>query len=126
MKECEQIRELFPWYVKGSLSAEESQAVAGHIAVCDACRDDLVLTLRLSVEIDGAFHSIPGASSAMWNRIAKETQGRSLGHLDVGSFFLGFSMGARYNKGAVPIRGDLRVMGRKIRLFGADKGGTNE
>lgn len=126
MNECERIQELLPWYVKGSLSPEESQAVAGHVATCDACRDDLVLTLRLSVELEGALRSIPGASKDLWSDIAKETQGRSLGRIDVGSFFLGFSMGARYNKGNVPVRGDLRLMGRKIRLFGADKGGTNE
>ena len=126
MSACDRVRELLPWYVKGSLSGEESHEVAGHVAACDACRDDLVATLRLSVGIAGAFRLIPGASQDMWGRIAKRTHGRPLAQLDVGSFFLGFSLGARIHRGRMPLRGDLHVMGRRIRLFSADKEAQNE
>lgn len=47
-----QVWELLPWYINGSLSAEEKQQIAEHTAVCLICRKELGLqsALRDSVK----------------------------------------------------------------------------
>ncbi len=44
-------RELLPWYVNGTLSAAEHEAVARHIEHCAACRDDINLFEQLRVAV---------------------------------------------------------------------------
>jgi len=38
---CEQAIELLPWLLNGTLDAQESAAVRGHLESCEACRDAL-------------------------------------------------------------------------------------
>jgi hypothetical protein len=124
------MRERLPWYVKGSLGGEEMMQVAAHLTTCDACRLELAATVHLSLEVETLFDRIPAPPADLWNRVTKETHGRPLGSLNVGSFLLGFSMGASWKRSDLPIRGDLRVMGQRMRLFDTDKrrrtGGTHE
>jgi hypothetical protein len=41
---CDPIRELLPWFLNGTLSAPERQAVEEHLAACEACRGELAAT----------------------------------------------------------------------------------
>ena len=131
MTTCDTIRERLPWYVNASLESDEMVEIAEHLATCSACQADLAATVRLSFDVEGLFERMPKPSSDLWNRITKETHGRSLGTLNIGSFLLGFSMGANLKRNELPIRGDLRVMGRRVRLFNTGRtqmntGGTHE
>ena len=126
MNDCTSIRELIPWYVNGTLSAEEARCVAEHLSQCESCRDELVQNMQLSMEIRRAFSELDGMPEETKKDVLKRTTGKKLASLDVGSFLLGFSFGARYQKGRVPIRGDLRLMGRKIRLISTNREDSNE
>jgi len=123
MNECREIRELLPWYAKESLPADEAHNVAEHLMRCAACRDELATTMLLGVELGEVFGRMPGVSEEAREAVAEETYGKNLASLDVGSFILGFSLGASVRHRSVPIRGDLRLMGRRIPLFSTGKGG---
>ena len=125
MNRCTEIQELVPWYIEGGLSREEERAVAEHLSGCDHCRDDLVATMQLRLTVRAIVEESPGPSSRLRDRVARQVLGRRLARLDVGSFYLGFSLGASLRNRNIPIRGDLSVMGRRIRLFNtARKGGS--
>ncbi len=125
MNECTRIQELIPWYIEGVLSEQEERDVAEHLYQCEQCRDDLVLTMRIRLDVRGALSSEPSLPDRLRDRVTQKAFGRRLAQVDVGSFFLGFSLGARLRKGALPVHGDLSVMGRRIRLFNTErKGGT--
>lgn len=44
--DCEAVRELLPWFVRGTLATEEREAVAAHLEDCAACRAELAETRR--------------------------------------------------------------------------------
>jgi len=124
MNPCSEFRELIFWYIDGGLTKDEERSVARHLSVCEACRDDLVMTLRLRLDVRAALDGSPGMPARLRHRVMQKAFGRKLAQIDVGSFLLGFSLGASLRGRGLPIRGDLNVMGRKIRLFNtAKKGG---
>jgi len=126
MSRCSEIRELIPWYLSGALAKEEEREVAAHLSQCEACRDELVTATRLRLDLRAIVDEEPGPSSHVRDEVMRKTLGRRLAQLDVGSFFLGFSLGANWRKRNVPIRGDLKVMGRKVRLFDTGKRGGKQ
>ena len=126
MNRCTEIQELIPWYIEGGLSREEERVVAEHLSGCDHCRDDLVTTMQLRLSVSAVVEEGPGPSSRLRDRVARHVLGRSLAKLDVGSFYLGFSLGASLRNRNIPIRGDLNVMGRRIRLFNTARKGEEE
>ena len=117
MNNCTQIRELLPWYARRTLPSKDAQAVAEHLTHCAACRDHLAEDVRLSLEIEAALGAEPGLSAETWKHVAERTHGVSVTNVDVGSFLLGFSVAAKMKGGRFPVQGDLRLMGRTIRLF---------
>jgi len=121
MSRCTEIQELIPWYIEGGLPREEERAVAEHLSGCDRCRDDLVTTMRLRLDVRAIVDETPGPSSRLRERVSRRVLGRRLARLDVGSFYLGLSLGASLRNRNIPIRGDLSVMGRRIRLFNTAK-----
>ena len=121
MNACDPIRELIPWYVNGSLSVEEARRVAAHLSGCEACRDEFVQTVRLNVEVRRAFDELEDMKGEVKKEVLEKTAGKTLASFDLGSFLLGFSFGASYHKGRVPIRGDLKLMGQRIRLISPKK-----
>ena len=123
MNRCTEIQELNPWYIEGALSREEERAVAAHLSECDRCRDDLVTTMRLRLDVRAIVDEAPPVPDRLRDRVTKQALGRRLARLDVGSFFLGFSLGASLRRRSIPIRGDLNVMGRRIRLFNTERRG---
>ena len=120
MSRCTEIQELIAWYIEGVLSREEERTVAAHLSECERCRDDLVTTMRLRSDVRAIVGEAPGLASRLRDRVTRQALGRRLARLDVGSFFLGFSLGASLRKRRIPIRGDLSVMGRRIRLFNTE------
>jgi anti-sigma factor RsiW len=123
MTRCEKVRELIPWYVEGNLDAGESRDVAAHVATCEVCVREVAEAVRLRAEIHEAIGGLPRLSEGVWSRVRERTGGRRIAELDVGSFLLGFRLGASLVRGAVPVRGDLQILGRNIKLFGRQKGG---
>ena len=121
MSRCREIQELVPWYIAGGLSSEEERAVAEHLSQCDTCRNDLVMTMRLRLDVRTIVDAAPGPSNRLRDHVSRRVLGRKLAQLDVGSFVLGFSMGASLRNRNIPIRGDLNVMGRRIRLFNTER-----
>ena len=123
MNRCTEMQELIPWYIEGALSREEERAVAAHLSECARCRDDLVTTMRLRLDVRAIVDEAPPVPDRLRDRVTKQALGRRLARLDVGSFFLGFSLGASLRRRSIPIRGDLNVMGRRIRLFNTERKG---
>ena len=124
MKRCEEIRELIPWYVEGNLDADEAQDVAAHVATCEVCIREVAEAVRLRAEVREAVNGIPRLSEGIWSQVRGRTGGRRIAQLDVGSFLLGFRLGASRVRGAFPVRGDLQILGRNIKLFERRKGGS--
>lgn len=117
MNTCNPIRELIPWYANGTLSVGEARQVAAHLVRCESCRDELAQIMRLNVEVRRTFDELEGLRDEVKKEVLEKTAGRTLASLDLGSFLLGLSFGASYQKGRVPIRGDLKLLGRRIRLI---------
>jgi hypothetical protein len=126
MRSCDAVRELIPWYVNGTLSTGEARQVAAHLAECGQCRDELAQLMLLNVEVRRAIDSAGGMTPGVRKDVLSKTTGKTLASFDVGSFLLGFSFGANYRKGRIPIRSDLRVLGRKIRLISPQEEVQNE
>lgn len=121
MTACERISELIPWYANGSLSADAMIEVTKHMATCPSCSEELAETLRIKRAVDAEVRSMPTLSPAVRRRVGASAMGRPIARVDLGSFLLGFSLGARVHRSGVPVRGDLRVLGRKIQLFDVGK-----
>jgi anti-sigma factor RsiW len=125
MNGCEEIRDLIPWYVDGTLSPEESAAVAGHLASCADCLRDVAVAIRLRTAVRDALSSEPPVSEEMWERVARQAMGRRLAQLDVGSFLVGFRLGAWLTRRGSPVRADLRVLGHDVHLVERKRGGRS-
>lgn len=125
MNGCEEIRDLIPWYVEGVLSSEESATVAGHLASCSDCLRDVAVGIRLRTAVRDALSSEPRVSEAMWERVARQAMGRKLAQLDVGSFLVGFRLGAWLTRRGNPVRADLRVLGHDVHLVERKRGGRS-
>lgn len=126
MNACTPIRELIPWYVNGSLSVDEAREVAAHLSRCESCRDELTQVMRLNVEIRRTFDDLESMRAEVKQEVLDKTAGKMLASINLGSFLLGFSLGASYQNGRIPIRGDLKLLGRRIRLISTDKETSNE
>ena len=126
MTRCDTSRELMPWYVNGTLSSDEARQVAAHLAECAQCRDELAQLMRLQVEVRSAIQGLDGMAPAIQRDVFGKTTGKTLASFDIGSFLLGLSFGASYRRGRIPIRSDLRVLGRRIRLISPQEEVQNE
>ncbi len=123
MRGCEELRELFPWYVEGSLAPEEGAEVAAHLSVCAGCLRDVAAAMELRTAVREALSALPEVPAAMWERVSRQTSGRRLAQLDVGSFVVGLRLGAWLTRRGNSVRGNLRILGRDVELFRAGKGG---
>jgi len=117
MNTCNPIRELIPWYINGTLSVVEARHVAAHLVGCASCRDELAQIMRLNVEVHRALDELEGMRAEIKKEVLEKTAGKTLASFNLGSFLLGLSFGASYQKGRFPIRGDLKLLGRRIRLI---------
>ncbi len=117
MMDCDEARELIPWYVTGTLSPMETRRLAAHLARCPRCRDELAETVRLSFEVNSAISRLPDVPDDLKQKVTAIGGEIPVTHVDLGSFLLGLSLGLSVKGGRVPVQGDLRLLGRKVRLF---------
>jgi anti-sigma factor RsiW len=123
MRGCEEVRELIPWYVEGNLATEEGADVATHIGACADCLHDVAAALRVRASVRAAFCALPLVSEEMWERVSRQALGRRLAQIDIGSFIVGFRLGAWLTRRGNPVRADLRLLGREVHLINRRKGG---
>jgi len=126
MSTCREVGELIPWYVNGTLSTEEAQLVASHLVSCEACRDELAQIMRINLEVKRMFGEVESIAETAKAEVIERAKGKRLAKIDLGSFLLGFSFGANYHKGKLPVRGDLRLLGRRIPLISSKKEAGND
>jgi anti-sigma factor RsiW len=65
----EQAQQLLPWYVNGTLEADEAALVEAHLAECAECRADLAAEQALSREVAALPIDVEHAWSALSDRI---------------------------------------------------------
>jgi hypothetical protein len=65
----EQAQQLLPWYVNGTLEADEAAMVEGHLAECAECRADLAAEQALSREVAALPLDVEHAWSLLSDRI---------------------------------------------------------
>jgi len=118
MMQCEQVRELIPWYVNATLSRDEAAAVAEHIAQCTSCREELAQTLQLSLQIHTVIEDVPPVPKSVWDTVRGEKGEVPLGSLNLGSFLLGLSLGLSVTRRGRPrFTSDLRLFGRQMPIY---------
>jgi len=120
---CEGVRELIPWFVDGTLTPEQSAAVAEHLTSCAACVRDLSEAIRVRAAVRDALSTEHRAMDDAWDRVAHLAVGRRLVQVDVGLFLVGFRLGAWLTRRGSPVRADLRLLGRDVPLVARGKGG---
>jgi len=122
MMTCEQVRNWLPWYVTGSIEIDAAESIAAHLRDCEGCRAEFVeiaqLRHRFAASVDRA--STPKAAS--WNRLSRRIGGGDTLRVDLGSFLIGLRVGIAANNRRAPVRGDLRLFGRNVRIIGKKKG----
>lgn len=125
MIDCDQVRELIPWYLNGTLAGDEAAAVATHLASCAACREELAVTLQLSLQVRSVIGRTPSLPQHIWDQVRTEKGEVSLGRLDLGSFLLGLSLGLSVTRRGSPrITSNLRLLGRQVPIYNTrEKGG---
>ena len=126
MMQCEQVRELIPWYVNGTLSRDEATAVAQHITQCTVCREELAQTLQLSLQVRSAIEDTPPLPKSVWETVRGEKGEVPLGSLNLGSFLLGLSLGLSVTRRGRPrFTSNLRLLGRQVPIYSTrEQGGT--
>ena len=121
MIDCERALKLIPWYVNGTLPQEEARALAEHLSSCPACREALAEAVILSFKVKDAISRMPRAPERIRERLLPREE-IPLGRVDLGSFLLGLSLGLSVKGTKVPVQGNLRLFGRKVRLFKIEGG----
>jgi Putative zinc-finger len=61
--------ELLPWYVNGTLAGQELARVESHLAVCPACKEEVVRWRHIAVATRLADESVPPPATAGWARM---------------------------------------------------------
>jgi anti-sigma factor RsiW len=124
MKTCEETQKLLPWVVNGALTGEEARQTAAHLAICPSCREELAATLRLAGALREAFPQMERAPAHGWEDVQQRLPELPSARLDLGSFLVGLSMGLSLARNGRPrVESDLRVLGRRVRLFNTMKKG---
>jgi anti-sigma factor RsiW len=78
--EHDAVQELLPWFVTGTLSPAETGRVEGHLADCEACREDLAFERKLAKGVASLPLNADDGWQAMKLRMAAEpSQPRSNG-----------------------------------------------
>jgi anti-sigma factor RsiW len=70
--EHDAVQELLPWYVTGTLTPAESERVEGHLADCEACREDLAFERKLADGVASLPLNADDGWQAMKLRMAEE------------------------------------------------------
>ena len=119
---CERVRELLPWYLIGSIDFEIAEAIADHLRTCDTCRAEFVNTAQLRHRFVARIGATPTPKASAWSRLSIRLGGRETVRIDLGSFLIGLRVGVALRDRRAPVRGDLRIGGRNVRIIGKKKG----
>ena len=119
---CERVRELLPWYLTGSIDFEIAEAIADHLRTCDTCRAEFVNTAQLRHRFVARIGATPTPKASAWSRLSIRLGGRETVRIDLGSFLIGLRVGVALRDRRAPVRGDLRIGGRNVRIIGKKKG----
>lgn len=63
-----EVTELLPWYLNGSLRADEAARVASHMASCAECRGELATLTEMSEAVANSTAALPPASTELYSR----------------------------------------------------------
>lgn len=122
MTACNVVREWLPWYVTGSMDFATAERVAGHLRDCGACRTEFVEIAQLRYRFAACISESPTPGASAWNRLSLRLGGRETVRIDLGSFLIGLRVGVAAHDRRTPVRGDLRIWGRNVRIIGKKKG----
>lgn len=122
MTTCDVVREGLPWYVTGSIDLATAERIADHLRNCQACREEFVEIARLRHRFAARVGATPTPKASAWNRLSLRLGGRETVRVDFGSFLIGLRVGVAARDRRAPVRGDLRIWGRNVRIIGKKKG----
>lgn len=118
MNDCQRVQELIPWYVNGTLNANENAFVASHIAQCASCREHLANTLYISLQLKQSMDNQPRAPEYLYDKVRTQKGEFRLGSLDIGSFLLGLSLGLSITrKGRARLTSNLSLLGKRVPIY---------
>ncbi len=116
MRKCEEIAELLPWYPWG-LSPAEAAEVVLHLFRCPQCREEFSQIQALRKAVSEALDDLPGPSPGVWEEVLLRTNGLPLGRLEMGSEFLGLSLGLSWRGKSAPLFVELSLFGERVPIF---------
>ncbi len=121
MNACDRILEMLPWYVTGKLSASDRAAVAEHVQRCEACRRELAEVVWVQHTVTSETRDLPAFRERVWRSVTTRAGLRDLAQIDIGSLLVGFRLGVSARRPGAPVRANLRVMGRNVRIVGSSR-----
>lgn len=124
MIRCQTIQQWLPWYVSGQLSPMKTQRMAEHISACTCCQSELAAVIGLRHQFVANTQATSTPFEQVWDAIAPSIEDQSETHIDVGSFLVGLNLGFMAGNKKHPVQGDLRLLGRKVRIIGKQKKGA--
>lgn len=124
MNDCLTVQEWLPWYVSGRLSPTKMQRLAVHIARCEPCQKELARIIQLRYQFVSKVDETPTPSDRVWEAIAPSLDARPRTRIDMGSFLIGLNVGIAAHDRRTPVRGNLKVLGHKVRIIGKRKKGA--
>ena len=124
MNDCQAVQEWLPWYVSGRLSPTKMQHMAAHIERCEGCQKELARIIQLRHQFVSNIDSTSTPSDRVWESIVPSLDARQITRMDMGSFLIGLNVGIAAHDRRAPIRGDLKVLGHKLRIIGKRKKGA--
>jgi hypothetical protein len=76
------IQELIPWYVNGTLAAEERQTVEAHVASCGRCHGELTAAAEMAKAIREAGEVAPSPHPVQLSRLFARIDAHAAGAMD--------------------------------------------
>ena len=122
MTTCNVVLEGLPWYVTGSIDLATAERIAEHLRNCEACRKEFVEIAQLRYRFVTRVGATPTPRASAWNRLSVRLGKRETVRIDLGSFLIGVRVGVAARNRWPSVRGDLRILGRNVRIIGKMKG----
>ena len=122
MMTCDRVREWLPWYLTGSIDFQTAEEIADHLRTCAACRAEFVEVARLRHRFAAAVDAAPTPRASVWARLSRRLGPEETLRVDLGSFLVGLRVGIAAHDRRTPVRGDLRIGKRHMRILGGKKG----
>jgi len=121
---CQTVRDWLPWYISGHLTPNKVGRLAHHIEHCEACQKELARVIQLRHQFVSSVDAAPTPSDRVWEAMAPALESAPRSHIDVGSFLIGLNFGIAAHDRRTPVQGDLKVLGRRVRIIGKRKKGA--